>query len=878
MKNYYLLTTLLAIVSLFTENAFAQQTCYTISDYENKIYKFRLSDGAILDSRSLSSLSSPEASTLNLEGDTLWILNADELHYVATGSSLANYKVSGSNISSQALSGSIGTQYISDFDAMSVDVNGDIWAGSSDNDPCMLVVIDRNTGNVKEDYFGQGKDYLKVDNHMWSSLRFDAMAFDPLTNELYANMNGTSQNYDYLFKINTSNGSMELVRQFNTIDDIEGMGFDALGDLYVTSGANATLSSIKNTLWKVDLNNGEVTKAFTLWGGDMETCDCVFGDPITTVEVSGYVFYDENEDTTFNTSTEYGKNNFKVFLYEDANNNGAYDQGTDVFVDTTRTYSDGYYHFRLLYTSGTERYVLFADTNDLPEYNYFTTDNIETAVFTAGRQTDDNNNFGFVTDSSNFVNVITGKVFADRDEDGIRDVTEDGVSGVKVSLYSDANCNGSIDGSDAIIESSIVGASGKYSFIQNYNLSTTTTSTVEATVNSSTNDAAEVSGSMDRYDNELHLGNRLSALRFKNLSIPQGAEITEAYISFTSTEYRSESTAIRIYGQDVNDASYFSSSNYDISSRTKTSAYTTWVMDNTWNTDYTYNSDDISSVVEEIVNRSGWSSGNDMAFILQNLYGHHDAYSYDGSTSKAPKLVVKYEITSTSNQVCYITSISDMSTLPAGSSLTTDNVETAQFTSGGNKDSMNDFGLWGGALPVEWLSFKAKYVGDAVQLDWATGSEDNNSHFVVERTHDGAHWETIGNVTGAGFSMQVTRYQFIDENPYSDYNYYRIKQVDFDGAYDYSSVEMVSRSLERAELSIDLYPNPASDYTLVESTTGARNGQVKVIDINGKVVADLAQDASTPVRIDLSNFDRGVYFVKYINGDENTVKRLVVKH
>ncbi|MBO6518259.1 MAG: hypothetical protein JJ975_17110, partial [Bacteroidia bacterium] len=172
MKNYYF--TLLAVLSFFSFNAHAQQTCFTISDYYNKIYKFRLSDGAILDSESLSSLSSPEASTLNLAGDTLWILNKDELHYVkANSSSLANTKISGSNISSQALSGSLGTRYIDDFDAMSVDVNGDIWAGTSDNDPCLLVVLDRTTGNVKENYFGTNKDYLVVNNSAWSALRFD---------------------------------------------------------------------------------------------------------------------------------------------------------------------------------------------------------------------------------------------------------------------------------------------------------------------------------------------------------------------------------------------------------------------------------------------------------------------------------------------------------------------------------------------------------------------------------------------------------------------------------------------------------------------------------------------------------------------------------
>lgn len=85
MKNYYskVALLLLSFIGIFN-SASAQQTCFTISDSENKIYKFRLSDGQVLASQSLSSLSSPEASTLNIAGDTLWILNADELHFVKT--------------------------------------------------------------------------------------------------------------------------------------------------------------------------------------------------------------------------------------------------------------------------------------------------------------------------------------------------------------------------------------------------------------------------------------------------------------------------------------------------------------------------------------------------------------------------------------------------------------------------------------------------------------------------------------------------------------------------------------------------------------------------------------------------------------------------
>ncbi|GEM_PF-3494922 len=96
----------------FSKNLHAQQLCYSISDSENKVYKFDLSNGTTISSQTLSSLASPEASTLDLAGDTLWILNADVLNYIPVTTTLANTAVSGSNISGQQLGGSEGNLYI----------------------------------------------------------------------------------------------------------------------------------------------------------------------------------------------------------------------------------------------------------------------------------------------------------------------------------------------------------------------------------------------------------------------------------------------------------------------------------------------------------------------------------------------------------------------------------------------------------------------------------------------------------------------------------------------------------------------------------------------------------------------------------------------
>lgn len=879
-QNYYLLT-LLFVVSLFSSvEIMAQQTCYTISDSENKIYKFNLSTGSIISSQALSSCSSPEASTLNLEGDTLFILNQDELHYINfTSGSLSNTKVSGSDISSQKLTGALGDKYISDFDAMGVDTAGNIWAGSSNNNPCLMVVIDRSTGQVQEDFFGAGVDYLQVQNTNWSALRFDAMAFDPITNELYANMNGTSQNYDYLFRLNTTTGAMTLVRQFNTISDIEGMMFDAIGDLYVSTGANATNGSNDNTLWHVDLINGEVTKKLKLWGGDNETCDCIIGDPTTAVEVSGYVFYDVDKDTVLNNS-DMGSSGYLVSIYEDVNGNGQYDSGTDDFVDSMRTYADGYYQFRLSYTSGTERYVLVTDTNDKPSDAYYTTDNIEIAVFTAGKQKDENNNFGFGIDSSQYYNIISGTVFGDANEDGDLDNGEDGVTGVKVYLYDDKNCNGSKDDSDVLLDSTIVGMDGKYSFLREYDPDTTSsTASISKRISYKYDDAEEKSnGDMSRTSDDLDLGEYWVGLRFQDLSIPQGATISSAYIQFTAEDSDNTSTSLRIYGEDENDVDEFSSSDNDITDRDRTSNYVDW-SPSSWSSNGTYNSAELKTVVQEIVDRGGWSSGNNMAFLIKPTSGDRDAISYDNNSSKAPLLYVEYQTGSGSVDTtdCYVTCI-DESTKPAGSSLTTDNIETAVFTSGGNHDSMNNFGLWGGSLPVEWLSFKARFIGDDVLLEWATAMEENNSHFVVERSANGEEWVAIGEINGAGFSTQVNRYDLMDMQALNGTSYYRIKQVDFDGKYSYSHTEVLHKQ-KLTDIGMNISPNPASDFVEVSwvKNLNAATGSLQLLNMQGQVIKNYELERDQMVEIDLTDLDRGFYIVEIRTPMRRFTKKLLHK-
>ena len=124
------------------------------------------------------------------------------------------------------------------------------------------------------------------------------------------------------------------------------------------------------------------------------------------------------------------------------------------------------------------------------------------------------------------------------------------------------------------------------------------------------------------------------------------------------------------------------------------------------------------------------------------------------------------------------------------------------FTFGSNSNN--------NSLPVELLHFTAQKAKGHVDLKWATASETNNRHFIVQKRMNG-QWQAIGTVEGHGTATSQHSYSFADRD-YRQGNtaYYRLKQVDFDGSFEYSEVQSVSSELAEA-FRLNTYPNPVRD-------------------------------------------------------------------
>ncbi len=171
-------------------------------------------------------------------------------------------------------------------------------------------------------------------------------------------------------------------------------------------------------------------------------------------------------------------------------------------------------------------------------------------------------------------------------------------------------------------------------------------------------------------------------------------------------------------------------------------------------------------------------------------------------------------------------------------------------------------------LPVEFLGIDARPIGRTVEVTWSTASERDNSHFVVERSSDGSTFSPIGIVEGAGTSTSRRDYRFLDEAPKSGLNYYRVQQVDFDGAFAHSNVVV---ALIDAEDKPVLYPNPSTGHVellLHLATAGDRT--VVISDATGRIVhTERVGLASGAVRhsMDLAALPAGLYHVQVMAAD-----------
>ena len=173
-------------------------------------------------------------------------------------------------------------------------------------------------------------------------------------------------------------------------------------------------------------------------------------------------------------------------------------------------------------------------------------------------------------------------------------------------------------------------------------------------------------------------------------------------------------------------------------------------------------------------------------------------------------------------------------------------------------------------LPVTLSEFKAKCKDHATELNWTTQSETNNAFFTVEKSTDARNFKSVATIEGHGTSTSTINYSWIDKAQPQGTTYYRLKQTDYDGAYEYHDVVSINC---REEFPFLIYPNPTKDRVFIQHNSASDSGlEIEVYNVLGEIV--YRKEILDSGWINLPDA-QGIYFIRVKDDDKFYVEKVV---
>ena len=183
-------------------------------------------------------------------------------------------------------------------------------------------------------------------------------------------------------------------------------------------------------------------------------------------------------------------------------------------------------------------------------------------------------------------------------------------------------------------------------------------------------------------------------------------------------------------------------------------------------------------------------------------------------------------------------------------------------------------------LPVELSKFEGHCEAKEVLLNWTTASETNNSHFELQRINNSASsttWEKLFTITGKGNSLIEQHYNAIDNAPQAGINYYRLRQVDFDGTESYSKIIAIDYSdCYQNDVNDQIFPNPANQVVQVISSVPPT--QLNLYDNIGQQINCLIEYRGNISTINTADLPEGVYLLQIIRAKAVKTRKLIIQH
>ncbi len=187
-------------------------------------------------------------------------------------------------------------------------------------------------------------------------------------------------------------------------------------------------------------------------------------------------------------------------------------------------------------------------------------------------------------------------------------------------------------------------------------------------------------------------------------------------------------------------------------------------------------------------------------------------------------------------------------------------------------------------LPVTLTSFKANWSSEhSTLLRWTTASEESSLKFEIERSTDGINFTNIGTVASSGNSSELIGYEYTDliSSAGNGKLYYRLKIVDKDGSFTYSSIEVLS--LRKKNVGITVYPNPVlqNDFikiSFLEQSNEATHGSL--FDMSGKVLREVHTNSSADhneLQLSTDGLSCGIYVLKVVQYEKVTEYKIIIQ-
>jgi Secretion system C-terminal sorting domain len=199
---------------------------------------------------------------------------------------------------------------------------------------------------------------------------------------------------------------------------------------------------------------------------------------------------------------------------------------------------------------------------------------------------------------------------------------------------------------------------------------------------------------------------------------------------------------------------------------------------------------------------------------------------------------------------------------------------------------INGYKVFGTPLPITLISFKAQIENTSVKLTWETSAEINNDFFTIERSENGLEYENIGEIPGSGNSNSIKEYDFYDDGPIQGTSYYRLKQTDFDGKFEY--VDLIAVNFNQNDegiCTLHIYPNPcvgSCTIDLKDCPLADNQVDVELYDTFGKKIVNRISPKSKGQDISFhmntsNNLAPGVYIVRATTNGKRQVNKVVIK-